>query len=249
VTARLHAIGMQSLLERKPDARRMPLMLICAHAGMKTGEDGPTHADPQPLQLLQGNFPTGSMVSLTPWDPRELWPLMTEALRARPALIAPFVTRPGEKILNREAMGLAPVEASREGLYRLRAPQGAGDGVILLQGSGVTYAFLQEALPLLEAEGADLEIYYLASAELFDALPEARRREIYPEEKAAAAMGVTGFTLPTLYRWVTSERGRAASLYPFRDGHYLGSGQADKVIRQAGMDGASQAEAVRAYLG
>ncbi|HEY4640984.1 MAG TPA: hypothetical protein VII75_06540 [Thermoanaerobaculia bacterium] len=27
---------------------------------LKTGEDGPTHADPQPLQLLQENFPLGS---------------------------------------------------------------------------------------------------------------------------------------------------------------------------------------------
>jgi len=33
-------------------------VLVCAHAGLKTGEDGPTHADPQPLQLLQENFPT-----------------------------------------------------------------------------------------------------------------------------------------------------------------------------------------------
>ena len=35
------------------------MMLVCAHAGLKTGEDGPTHADPQPLQLLQENFPEG----------------------------------------------------------------------------------------------------------------------------------------------------------------------------------------------
>ena len=35
------------------------MILVCAHAGLKTGEDGPTHADPQPLQLLQENFPHG----------------------------------------------------------------------------------------------------------------------------------------------------------------------------------------------
>ena len=28
--------------------------------------------------------------------------------------------------------------------------------------------------------------------------------------------GITDFTLPTLYRWVTSPEGRQASLYPFR---------------------------------
>ena len=33
------------------------LIIICAHAGLKTGEDGPTHADPQALQLLQETSP------------------------------------------------------------------------------------------------------------------------------------------------------------------------------------------------
>ena len=119
---------------------------------------------------------------------------------------------------------------------------------LLIQGSGVTYAFLEETLPLLEAEGIDLDVYYLASAELFDALPPARREEIYPEERAAAAMGITGFTLPTLDRWITSRKGREASLHPFRGGHFLGSGQADKVMGQAGMDGRSQFEAIRGFL-
>ena len=62
------------------------------------------------------------------------------------------------------------------------------------------------------------------------------------------AMGITGFTLPTLYRWVRSDRGRAASLHPFRKGHYLGSGQAQFVLAEAGLDGEGQFQAIRAYL-
>ena len=57
-------------------------ILVCAHAGLKTGEDGPTHADPQPLQLVQENFPQGTVITLTPWDPAEIWPLVTAALGA-----------------------------------------------------------------------------------------------------------------------------------------------------------------------
>ena len=56
---------------------------MCAHAGLKTGEDGPTHADPQALQLLQENFPPGVMITLTPWDPQELYPLVLAALQKR----------------------------------------------------------------------------------------------------------------------------------------------------------------------
>ena len=48
-------------------------------------------------------------------------------------------------------------------------------------------------------------------------------------------MGITGFTLPTMYRWVRSEAGRRATLHPFQKGHYLGSGQANMVMKEAGL--------------
>ena len=75
---------------------------------------------------------------------------------------------------------------------------------IVLQESAVTYAFVEEALPLLEEAGIDALVYYVASAELFDLLPAEERRELFPEERAREAMGITGFTLPTMYRWVRS---------------------------------------------
>ena len=61
-------------------------------------------------------------------------------------------------------------------------------------------------------------------------------------------MGISGFTLPTLYRWVPSERGRLRSLYPFQKGHYLGSGQGDRVLEEAGLDGESQYRAILRHL-
>ena len=86
IAARLHAIGSQAKHLTSGDPYH-PMVLVCAHAGIKTGEDGPTHADPQPLQLVQENFPRGTVVTLTPWDPREMWPLVTAALHHRPAAI------------------------------------------------------------------------------------------------------------------------------------------------------------------
>src|ERR1019366_217775 len=214
----------------------------------KTGEDGPTHADPQPLQLLQGNCPLGTMITLTPWDPQELWFLVSAALAKQPAVIAPFVTRPAETVLDRSSLGLAPASASVKGVYRLRAARGKGDGVVVLQGSAVTYAFVNEALPLIDSAGIDLTVYYIASAELFDLLPAAERETIFPEAHAHVAIGVTDFTLPTMDRWVRSERGRSSTLHPFRGGHFLGSGQGAAVITEAGLDGASQFAAIQSYL-
>jgi transketolase len=248
IPARLHAIGSQARREIVPDDPFHTMFLVCAHAGIKTGEDGPTHADPQPLQLLQENFPRGTMITLTPWDPQEVWPLVLAALAQRPAVIAPVVTRPSEVVPDRAAMGLAPASESVRGVYRLREASGVADGVVVLQGSGVTYEFVRVALPLLERDGVDLDVYYVASAELFDALPADERKRLYPASVADQAIGITGFTLPTMYRWVTSERGRAATMYPFQRGRFLGSGQAEKVLAQAGMDGESQHRAVLAYV-
>ena len=72
--------------------------------------------------------------------------------------------------------------------------------------------------------------------------------KIFPQDKAREAIGITGFTLPTMDRWILSREGRAASLHPFRGGRYLGSGQADKVLAEAGLDGESQYRAVRSHL-
>ncbi len=248
IAARLHAIGSHARRAIARDPYR-PLILVCAHAGMKTGEDGPTHADPQPLQLLQENFPRGSAITLTPWDPQEIWPLMAEAFNRRPALIAPFVTRPNEKVPDRKALGLAPPENAVQGLYLLRKPLGKGTGTIVLQESAVTYAFVERALPLLVKDGLDPWVYYVSSAELFDLLPAGERERIYPEERAREAVGVTGFTLPTMCRWLRSSRGMEATLHPFRKGGFLGSGQGPKVLAEAGLDGDSQYQSLKEYLG
>lgn len=247
VAARLHAIGNQARHAATGGPYR-PLVMVCAHAGLKTGEDGPTHADPQALQLLQENFPPGTAITLTPWDPLEMWTLVSAALARRPAIIAPFVTRPNEKVPDRAKLGLAPVTAARTGVYRLRAPRGSADGVLVLQESAVTLAFASEVLPRLEQDGVDLDVYYVASAELFDALPAAERDRIFPEARAQEAMGITGFTLATMYRWVRSDRGRAATLHPYLKGHFPGSGQGAAVLAEAGLDAAGQYATIRKHL-
>ena len=247
VAARLHAIGAQAR-QTIADEPYKPMIVVCAHAGVKTGEDGPTHADPQPLQLLQENFPQGTAITLTPWDPQEMWPLVSAALARRPAVITPFVTRPNETILDRASLGLAPATAASTGVYLLKAAEGESHGTLVLQGSDVAYAFVGQALPLLEQKGIRLNVYYVASAELFDLLPEAEKESIFPARLGDQALGITGFTLPTMYRWIRSEKGRKMTLHPFKKGHFLGSGQAHMVLAEAGLDGESQFKAIVEYL-
>ena len=247
VAARLHSIGNQAR-QKIAETPYRTFFLVCAHAGLKTGEDGPTHADPQALQLLSENFPRGTVITLTPWDPQEIWVLVSAALIKRPAMIAPFVTRPSEKVIDRVARGLSSAAEAASGLYLLRKAQGKQDGTLVLQGSEVAYAFIDETLPQLEKKGIDIDVYYVASTELFDLLPDAEKERIFPDARAQTAMGITGFTLPTMYRWIRSDRGRRMTLHPFQKGHYLGSGQAEMVLAEAGLDGESQFRAILRFL-
>ncbi|MBW1993017.1 MAG: hypothetical protein JRI77_01045 [Deltaproteobacteria bacterium] len=247
ISSRLHAIANQARQAINKGPYR-PFILICGHAGVKTGEDGPTHADPQALQLLQGNFPEGTMITLTPWDPQELWPLISAALAEQPAVIAPFVTRPTETVIDRKGLGLAPATEAASGIYRLWHVDGEIEGTIVLQGSEVAYAFIEEALPMIKQQGIALNVFYVSSAELFDSLPPEEQERIFPSSLAHEAMGITGFTLPTMYRWIRSDWGRKMTLYPFIKGHYLGSGQGDKLMLEAGLDGKSQLDAIKKYL-
>ncbi|MBW1872298.1 MAG: hypothetical protein JRJ19_09545, partial [Deltaproteobacteria bacterium] len=120
-------------------------------------------------------------------------------------------------------------------------------GTLVLQGSGVTNTFIGEVLPKLDEAGFNMNIYYVSSAELFDLLSDEEREKIFPQAHAHQAMGITGFTLSTLYRWVTSEAGRRASLHSFINGHYLGSGQAHKVMEEAQLHGQGQFTAISNY--
>jgi transketolase len=143
---------------------------------------------------------------------------------------------------------LPPASAAAQGVYRLRAARWLSQGTIVLQGTGVTNAFLNETLPSLDREKLDVNVYVITSSELFDMLPPAKRKRIFPEAHQQEAMGITDFTLATMTRWVRSDYGRKHTLHPFRHKHFLGSGPGAVVMAEAGLDAASQFEAIRAYV-
>lgn len=247
--ARCHAIGQQNYWEITGEPFRTWIILN-GHAGPKTGEDGPTHADPQPLQLLQEGFPKGKLITLTPWDPQEIWALMIEGLKKRPAILAPFVTRPEDTIVDRARLGLPDVSLAAKGIYAFRkADLKSKDyhGTLVLQGNAVATIFVNEVLPELDASGYNMNVYYVTSAELYSMLPESEQEAIFPEDLKKHAFGMTDFTLPTMYKWVRSEEGVRRTLYPFRKGHYLGSGSGAKVLEEAGIHASGQWSAISDY--
>lgn len=247
ICARLHAIGQQNKHQHYGQPQNTFIM-VNAHASIKTGEDGPTHADPQALQLLQDNFPLGSMITLTPWDPAEIWPLITAALLKRPAVIAPFVTRPAEIVPNRALLKTDAAALSVNGMYYLRKALGKPDGTVVLQGGACAMAFVNGVLPLLEKEGYNINAYYVSSSELFAMLNEAEREAIYPAATAKTAMAVTDFTLASIAGKIHSSQGLKHSLYPFKNGLFLGSAREQKICEEAGLCAKSQFAAIKNYI-
>lgn len=248
ISSRTHGIGQQTLRHRHADEPFKTMVTVCGHTGIKTGEDGPTHAEPNTLQIFQENFPQGIVITLTPWDPNELWPLTVAALQKRPAVLVPYVTRPGEMIFDRPALGLAPAEDSIKGVYKLLSANGQSEGTVVYQGSDVANVFVKSVLPQLQKSGLNLDVYYIASAEMFDLLPDEERQNIYADDSASSAMMITGFTRPTTYRWITSAHGRRHTLYALQDGAYLGSGVGDVCLEQAGLGAAAQLSAIESFV-
>ena len=243
VAARLHAIGVQAAREAGQAANTF--ILFNGHASLPTGEDGPTHADPQALQLVQDNFPKGSCITATPLEVDEIWPLLAKSLSLKPAVFSPFVIRPSNKLMDRVALGVEDAQRATQGVYYLRRANGKADGTIFVQGAGVGREVIEKVLPALKE---NVNIIYVTSRELFEQLPQAEQEKLVPTELLKTAMGITDFTLPTLDCWLNSVAGRKHSLYPHKDGRFLSSGSSAKVYEEAHLDGASILTAIKAYV-
>lgn len=247
VSARLHAIGYQ--LGRAHGQKPNTLILFNSHTGLPTGEDGPTHADPQSLQLVQDNFPKGLCITATPLEVDEIWPLVTQALRLRPAVFCPFAVRPSEKMMDRNALGADPAVNAVKGVYYLhRAPEGKEAGTLLVQGAGIGKIFVNGVLPEIKKQGLELNVIYITSRELFEQLPEAEQEQLVPLRLRRTAMGLTDFTLPTLDAWINSNKGRRHTLFPHKHGEYLGSANGAKLYEEAGLSPRDIIKAVQEYV-
>ncbi|MBO7605008.1 MAG: hypothetical protein J6S61_00885, partial [Elusimicrobiaceae bacterium] len=244
--ARLHAIGQQGYEEATGKGKNT-FIIFTGHAGLPTGPDGPTHADPQMLQLISENFPKGAAITLTPLDANDVWPALTAALNNRPAVLYPVVTRPNVKITDRATLGSDKQEQAKNGVYALyKHPQ--AEGTIILQGSGVGEIFVQEVLPKIKEENLPINAYYIVSPELFDMLTQEEQEKVLPVLELYTAMAITDFTLPTMRRWLKSVKGEKFSLYPFKNGKYLTSGQAADCYKEAGLDAETQLKQIKEYL-
>ena len=247
VAARLHAIGVQTA--REVGMYPNTLVLFNGHASLPTGEDGPTHADPQSLQLVQDNFPKGSCITITPLEVDEIWPLVTTAFAKKPAIFAPFVIRPAATYMDRAALGVDSAQTAVQGVYYLHRSKEPQAGTVFVQGAGIGRIVVEKILPdVLADKLPDVHIVYVTSRELFEQLPAQEQEKLVSAEQMQRAMALTDFTLPTMDCWLHSQQGRQHALYPHKNGKFLGSGIGAKIYEEAGMDAVSIRTAICKFV-
>jgi len=182
-----------------PEARGFFIMLA-AHDGPETGEDGPTHHGLFWMSLFSA-YP--GIKVYKPLDANEAVEMLFHAVRRGEPVVFSAV-RPGTPVLKREG-GVPPAAEAVNGAYVFKpfCENGKPKRVLVISG-GQVMANVLEILPALE-ERADIKIVAVTAPQLFEELREADPQKAdrilsAGERRSAIALhnGWRGFLYPFL---------------------------------------------------
>lgn len=208
----------------------LPGLFVFSHDSIGVGRNGPTH---QPVEILAAFRAMPNMLTFRPADAVEVaeaWQIALDR-RAGPSLLAlAKQTVPAER---REA----DENLTRRGAYVLAEAEGARHATILATGSEVAVALA--ARDALAADGVRAAVVSMPCWELFEAQPEAYRRNVLgPAPRVAVEAAVRlGWD-----RWIGPE-GRFVGMTGFG-----ASAAAETLFEHFGITPAAVADAVRASL-
>jgi transketolase len=225
-----------------PSARAF-FILLAAHDGPETGEDGPTHHGLFWMSLFTA-YP--GIKVYKPLDANEAIEMLFHAVqRGEPVVFS--VVRPPVPVLKR-GEGAPPAREAIHGAYVFKPPTGNGKRqLVLAVCGGQVMANVLKVLPEIE-EAADVKIVAVTSPQLFEELrqrdPEKARQILSDEER----------------RWVvTLHNGWPGFLYPFLlppdhprrvfgMDQFSRSGKPGEIYAHAGFDPAGVREKILSYL-
>jgi transketolase len=164
------------------------VIYIFTHDSIGVGEDGPTH---QPIEHLASLRAIPKLVVLRPADVSETNQAWLVALERTQGPTAMALTRQALPIYDRAKY--APAEGLRRGAY-VMADLGKGKPSLILMASGSEVEMIIAAAEKLAEQGTAVRIVSFPSWELFEAQPEAYRKEVLPTDiraRVAVEAGVT----------------------------------------------------------
>ncbi len=152
---------------------KLPVIYVFTHDSFYVGEDGPTH---EPVEQLASLRCMPGVTVIRPADPTETGAAWVAALENRDGPTAILLTRQNLKVIDREVYPAA--SHLKRGAYTLwQSEDGSPDVLLVASGSEVELAL--DAAKQLAAECC-VRVVSMPSWELFDAQPEAYRRDTIP---------------------------------------------------------------------
>lgn len=218
-------------------------VVLAAHDGPETGEDGPTHHGLFWMSLFTA-YP--GIKVYKPLDANETVEMLFHAASRREP-IALSVVRPGVPVLKR-GNGVPPASEAVNGAYVFQAfRQNGKRKVVLAIAGGQVLANVLEILPAIE-EQADVKIVAVTSPELFEELRQSnpsKAEEVLSEEDRrhviALHNGWGGFLYPFLLP--ANHRSRT-----FAMDHFSRSAKPNEIYREAKFDPAGLRERILGAL-
>jgi len=208
-------------------------IMLAAHDGPETGEDGPTHHGLFWMSLFTA-YP--GIKVYKPLDANEAIEMLFHAARRGEPVVFSAV-RPGTPVFRR-GDGVPPASEAVNGAYVFHPFRHNGKPKkVLVVCGGQVMANVLEILPELE-ERSDVKIVAVTSPQLFEELRRTdppKANEIFPDEDREYAItlhnGWRGFLYPFLLPGDYSER-------VFGMDAFSRSGKPDEIYRAAGFDAA-----------
>jgi transketolase len=225
-----------------PDARSFFIMLA-AHDGPETGEDGPTHHGLFWMSLFTA-YP--GIKVYKPLDANEAVEMLFHAMRRGEPVVFSAV-RPGTPVLKR-GDGVPPASQAVNGAYIFKQFRENGKRkLVLVIAGGQVMANVLEILPAIE-ERADVKIVAVTSPQLYEEMRRAnpkKAEEVLSEGERRYVMtlhnGWRGFLYPFLLPADHFDR-------TFGMDDFSRSGKPGEIYRDAGFDPASLKETILEVL-
>ena len=212
-----------------------PVTYVLTHDSIGLGEDGPTH---QPIEHLAALRAMPNVTVIRPADGAETAQAWRAALEQSDGPTVLALTRQGLPELDHS--GDASAEGLQRGAYVLSDDEGTPD--VILMGSGSEVQHLVAAADTLRSDdGLAVHVVSMPSWELFEAQPEAYRRDVLPPEVPVRISMEAGCT-QGWHRYV-GDHGTALGIDRFG-----ASAPGDENMRQFGFTPERVMDAVREHM-
>lgn len=217
---------------------------VAGHSGPETAEDSRTHFgifSPGVTQM----FPDGHVIDVHPWEYNEVMPLLAAALKTDRPIVALHLTRPGVKIPDRKALGLASHMEAAKGAY-IMSDYKEGmprQGCFFVQGTMSTYNLIR-SLGDIDDAGVNVKIVAVPSPQLFKLQPQTYQDTVITPADRMNSTVITNRARRLMSDWNYNPLCNEYAMSSDWDDEWRVGGSGDEVCEDSHIDPKSLCEGV-----